>query len=91
MAICNHQAGSPLQVWPVVRSVDLQAQKRVVKHDTEYLYRDQVSLNSTKLEESKGCFMHISLVRAAQDAEIAKKVQEEELKKRASEEEMRKR
>ena len=35
VTICNHQADSPLYVWPDVLSGDLQVTKRMVIHDTE--------------------------------------------------------
>ena len=47
--MCNHQADSPLYVWPNVWSGDLQVLKIMVIHDTECPYRDQVSFNNTNL------------------------------------------
>ena len=45
----NHQADSPLYVWPDVWSADLHLLifKSMVIHDTECPYWDQVSLNNT--------------------------------------------
>ena len=44
----NHQADSPLYVWPDVWSADLHLFiKSMVIHDTECPYWDQVSLNNT--------------------------------------------
>ena len=53
----NHQADSPLYVWPDVWSADLLSDvwsadlhlfiKRMPIHDTEWPYWDQVSLNNT--------------------------------------------
>ena len=44
----NHQADSPLYVWPCVWSADLHLLiKSMVLHDTECPYWDQVSLNNT--------------------------------------------
>ena len=44
----NHQADSPLYVWPDVWSADLHLLiKNMVIHDTECPYWDQVSLNNT--------------------------------------------
>ena len=44
----NHQADSPLFVWPHVWSADLHLLiKSMVIHDTECPYWDQVSLNNT--------------------------------------------
>ena len=44
----NHQADSPLYVWPYVWSADLHLLiKSMVIHDTECPYWDQVSLNNT--------------------------------------------
>ena len=44
----NHQADSPLYVWPCVWSADLHLLiKSMVIHDTECPYWDQVSLNNT--------------------------------------------
>ena len=44
----NHQADSPLYVWPDVWSADLHLFiKSMVIYDTECPYWDQVSLNNT--------------------------------------------
>ena len=44
----NHQADSPLYVWPDVWSADLHLLiKSMVIHDAECPYWDQVSLNNT--------------------------------------------
>ena len=43
----NHQADSPLYVWPDVWSANLQVHKSMVIHNTECPYWDQVSLNNT--------------------------------------------
>ena len=44
----NHQADSPLYMWPDVWSADLHLLIwSMVIHDTEYPYWDQVSLNNT--------------------------------------------
>ena len=44
----NHQADSPLYVWPDVWSADLHLLiKSMIIHDTECPYWDQVSLNNT--------------------------------------------
>ena len=49
----NHQADSPLYVWPNVWSADLHLfMKSMVIHDTECPYWDQVSLNNTKTKPS---------------------------------------
>ena len=51
VTICNHQVNRPVQLWPDVCFGDLQAKnKSVVIHGTECPYRDQVSLNNTKLK-----------------------------------------
>ena len=43
----NHQADSPLYVWPDVWSADLHLFiKNMVMHDIEYPYWDQMSLNN---------------------------------------------
>ena len=50
----NHQADSPLYVWPDVWSADLHLLiKSMVIHDTECPYRDQVSLNNTNQTKPK--------------------------------------
>ena len=44
----NHQADSPLYVWPDVSSADLHLFiKNMVIHDIECPYWDQMSLNNT--------------------------------------------
>ena len=44
----NHQADSPLYVWPDVWSADLHLfKKNMVIHDIECPYWDQMSLNNT--------------------------------------------
>ena len=53
VTICNHQADSPLYVWPDIWSVDLQVQKSTVIHDTECPDWDQVSLNNTNTNPFK--------------------------------------
>ena len=35
VTMCNHQADSPLYVWPDICSGDLQVQESMVIHDTE--------------------------------------------------------
>ena len=48
VTMCNHQADSPLYVWPGVWSVDLQVLKKsIVIHDTECPHWYQVSVNNT--------------------------------------------
>ena len=47
VTICNHQADSPLYVWPDVWSGELKVQKKYGPHDTECPYWDLVSLNNT--------------------------------------------
>ena len=49
VTICNHQADSPLSVWPDVWSGDLQVQKSMVVHDTECPHWDRVLLNNIHL------------------------------------------
>ena len=51
----NHQADSPLYVWPDVWSADLRLFiKNMVIHDTKCPHWDQVSLNNTKTNKTKG-------------------------------------
>ena len=45
VTICNHQADSPLYVWPDV--VICKSTKSMVTHDTECPYWDQVPINYT--------------------------------------------
>ena len=53
----NHQADSPLYVWPDVWSVDFHLLiKSMVIHDTKCPYWDQVSLNNTN--QTKPCLPH---------------------------------
>ena len=47
VTICNHQADSPLYVSSDVWFGDWRFRKRMVIHDTECPYWDQVSLNNT--------------------------------------------
>ena len=53
VAICNHQADSPLYVWHDVWAGDLQIYKSMVIHDTECPYWDHVSLNNTNPQHTQ--------------------------------------
>ena len=56
LTICNHQADSLLYVWPNRSDLVIcNFRKSMVIHDTECPYWDQVSLNSTKPNQTKMC------------------------------------
>ena len=62
----NHQADSPLYVWPDVWSADLHLFiKNMVIHDTKCPYWDQVSLNNTKQSKTvtKDVFSYKSCIK----------------------------
>ena len=48
VAICKHQASTPLYVWRDDWSGNLQAYKKMVMHDTECPYWDQVLQSNKK-------------------------------------------